>query len=145
MRNRSGIILIQSNHIALIKRMKKSQTYYVIPGGGIEDVETPEEAARREAKEELGVNVMLKGLLHTENWNGMQYYFLAEIIDGKFGNGSGAEMNGKNEAEGKYIPMWVNVTELTELPLRPKSIIDKILSLPERKLCKGQALAQDES
>ncbi|MGP4082450.1 NUDIX hydrolase [Pseudalkalibacillus sp. R45] len=130
MRKRSRIILIQSEQIALIKRVKESETYYVIPGGGIEDGETPEEAACREAKEELGVDVMIKGLVHTEKWNGLHYYFLAEISGGEFGKGSGAEMNGKNEAKGKYIPMWVNVTGLTELPLRPKSIIDKILSLP---------------
>ncbi|WP_221563860.1 NUDIX domain-containing protein [Alkalihalobacillus sp. TS-13] len=114
---------------ALIKRVKQSEIYYVITGGGIEDGETPEEAARRAAKEELGVDVMIKGLVHTEKWNSLQYYFQAEISGGEFGKGIGEEMNGKNEAKGKYIPIWVNVTELTELPLRPKSIIDKIFSL----------------
>ena len=53
-RNRGAAIIVQKGKIALIKRIREDETYYVFPGGGIEEGETPEEATRREIFEELG-------------------------------------------------------------------------------------------
>ncbi len=47
-RNRGAAIIVQEGKIALIKRIREDETYYVFPGGGIEEGETPEEATRRE-------------------------------------------------------------------------------------------------
>ena len=54
-RNRGAAIIVQEGKIALIKRIREEETYYVFPGGGIEEGETPEEATKREVYEELGV------------------------------------------------------------------------------------------
>ena len=53
-RNRGAAIIVQEGKIALIKRIREEETYYVFPGGGIEEGETPEEAMKREVYEELG-------------------------------------------------------------------------------------------
>lgn len=53
-RNRGAAIIVQEGKIALIKRIREEETYYVFPGGGIEECETPEEATKREVYEELG-------------------------------------------------------------------------------------------
>ena len=53
-RNRGAAIIVQEGKIALIKRIREDETYYVFPGGGIEEGETPEEATKREIFEELG-------------------------------------------------------------------------------------------
>ncbi|HFK1498231.1 NUDIX domain-containing protein [Bacillus sp. BSL6] len=42
-RNRGAAIIVQEGKIALIKRIREDETYYVFPGGGIEEGETPEE------------------------------------------------------------------------------------------------------
>ena len=55
MRIRAGVILLEDSCIALIKRVKRGRTYYVIPGGGLDDGEYSDEAAIREAYEELGI------------------------------------------------------------------------------------------
>lgn len=54
MRNRGVAIIVQDGKIALIKRVRDDEVYYVFPGGGIEEGETSEEATKREIYEELG-------------------------------------------------------------------------------------------
>ena len=60
---RSRAIIIRNRHIALIKRQREGRTYYVVPGGGREPGETPEQTAIRESYEELGLNVAIDRLL----------------------------------------------------------------------------------
>jgi len=56
---RARIVLVDHGKLALIKRVRDGRTYYLFPGGGVEEGETPQDAARREAFEELGVEVEL--------------------------------------------------------------------------------------
>lgn len=129
MRNRGSAVLIEDNRVALIKRVREGSTYYVFPGGGIEKGETPEKATIREAYEELGVRIKIEKCLETICYNGMQYYFQAEIIQGEFGTGKGEEFTDPDRNRGTYKPMWVEVKELSKIDVRPKEIAEKIMSL----------------
>ncbi|MCC6569407.1 MAG: NUDIX domain-containing protein, partial [Anaerolineales bacterium] len=60
MRTRAGVVLIENNKIALIERHRAGLEYFVFPGGGVDEGESPEQAAVREAMEELGVEVVVK-------------------------------------------------------------------------------------
>ena len=60
MRIRAGIVLIQENNVALIERHRAGLDYFVFPGGGVDEGETPEQAAVRETMEELGVEVAIR-------------------------------------------------------------------------------------
>ena len=51
MRNRGSSVIIENNKVAVIKRVRDGQEYYVFPGGGIENEENPEQAAVRETIE----------------------------------------------------------------------------------------------
>lgn len=52
------LIYNQNKEVLLIQNPKwKDGTYWMAPGGGIEDGETEEDAARREVQEELGINI----------------------------------------------------------------------------------------
>ena len=120
MRVRAGIVLIQNDKVALIERHRAGLEYYVFPGGGVDEGETPEHAAVREAMEELGVEVAIKQKIAQIQLGhkSRQIYFLVEQTGGKFGTGAGEEYTDADPddpEEGIYIPIWMPITEL---PLR---------------------------
>lgn len=90
--------------------------------------ETPEEAAIRETYEELGVHIRIQRLLKAIELNGTQYFFLADIVGGKFGTGAGEEYSHTSLERGTYEPMWIDIDKLSTLEVRPKEIADIILS-----------------
>lgn len=128
MRDRGSVVLIENNKVALIKRTREDAVYYVFPGGGIEEGETLEMGAVREAFEELGVRVQLNELLATVNFNGAaQYFFLANILEGTFGTGEGEEFH--NELRGSYLPIWVDVEDLPNLDVKPEEASLKLQAM----------------
>ncbi|WP_438824878.1 NUDIX hydrolase [Bacillus sp. JJ722] len=127
MRDRGSVVLIQNKKVGLIKRIREDSVYYVFPGGGIEEGETPEETAIREAFEELGVKVKINDCIAKIDFNGTQYFFLADIIDGTFGIGKGEEFADSNN--GVYLPIWIEIEKLSSLDVRPKEVALKLQSL----------------
>ncbi|MBE4909800.1 NUDIX domain-containing protein [Bacillus luteolus] len=55
-RDRASVVIIDYFKVGLIKRIREGTDYFVFPGGGIENGETPEDGAKREALEELGLH-----------------------------------------------------------------------------------------
>ncbi|RWS41762.1 NUDIX domain-containing protein [Bacillus mycoides] len=119
-RNRGAAIIVQDGKIALIKRVREGEVYFVFPGGGIEEGETSEEATKREVYEELGVRIQMGHLIATVEYNGTEYYYDAHIIDGIFGSGKGEEFELKGR--GSYIPIWMPINELPNLNIKPYDV-----------------------
>jgi 8-oxo-dGTP pyrophosphatase MutT (NUDIX family) len=117
MRVRAGIVLIKENKVALIERHRAGLDYYVFPGGGVDEGETPEQAAIRETMEELGIEVVIKQKVAeiTLGPKSRQIYFLVEYVSGEFGTGTGEEFTDSDPndpEEGIYIPIWMPIREL---------------------------------
>lgn len=129
MRDRGSVVIIENGKAALIKRIRADSVYYVFPGGGIEKGETPKEAAKREAYEELGVEVKILECIAKINFNGTQYFILSEIINGTFGTGQGEEYSGIKRDRGTYLPIWVDIKRLPSLNVKPKEVALKIHSI----------------
>ncbi|MEU0092032.1 NUDIX domain-containing protein [Kribbella sp. NPDC006257] len=106
---RAGVILRSSAGIAAIERIRGGLVYFTLPGGRVEPGETAEEAAQREAYEELGVVVKLVGLVATVQFReNTQLYYLAEPVSGEFGTGAGEEMDSPADSPaGTYRAVWV--------------------------------------
>ncbi|MCF6136859.1 NUDIX hydrolase [Pseudalkalibacillus berkeleyi] len=127
MRNSSRVALFHNRSIALMKRFNNGEEYYVFPGGGIENDEDPKETAIREAKEELGVEIKVNDLIHVEHWNGLHHFYTAHILGGEFGTGLGEEFS--SSKRGLYQPIWYEIDLLSEIDLRPKSMLTKLQSI----------------
>jgi len=65
MRKRATLFVVNTidDKILMIHRKRDGEEYYIVPGGGVEDGETVEEAAYREADEETGLEIELGELL----------------------------------------------------------------------------------
>ncbi len=129
MRNRGPVVIVENDKVAIIRRVRDGIIYYVFPGGGIEKGETPEEAAKREAFEELGLEVVVNECIAKIEYNGTQYFFLSEIINGTFGTGQGEEYTDKERNKGIYLPMWIDIKRLSSLDVKPREIVLKVQNL----------------
>ena len=128
MRQRSGIILIEDNKLALIERHRAEKHYYAFPGGGVDKGETPEQAAIREAEEELGIVVEIKKKVAEVFFNGKtQYYFLAEKVSGEFGTGTGEEYGEYNPVHGTYHPLWMPLADVLTHNVLPRELADLVV------------------
>ena len=125
---RARAIIIRNRHIALIKREREGHIYYVIPGGGMETGESPQQTAIRESHEELGLTVAIERLLAKVTYHGReQYYFLARVTGGHFGTGRGPEMTGRYPPErGTYTPVWMPLNGIEKIDLFPPSIAELV-------------------
>src|SRR5262245_3041430 len=117
MRIRAGVVLIEDGKVALIERHRAGLDYFVFPGGGVDEGETPEQAAIRETLEELGVEVAIKQKVAEIYFpQSTQVYFLVERVSGEFGTGVGEEFTDSDPndpTEGMYIPIWMPIDELS--------------------------------
>ena len=100
MKDRVRGILIQNGSIALMHRIKKINNevldYYVVPGGGVENGESLEEALKREMLEEVGIGIRIynsKDLYTLNTDTELQHFMLIEQTSGLFGTGNGEEFS----------------------------------------------------
>ena len=119
MRTRAGVVLIEDNKVALIERHRAGLDYFVFPGGGVDEGESTEQGAIREAEEELGIQVSIKQKVAEIHFGrtSKHVYFLVERIGGEFGTGTGEEFTDSDPdhpEEGIYIPIWMPIEELPQ-------------------------------
>lgn len=138
-RKRATVIIVRDGKILLIRRVKPTITYFVFPGGGVDDGETIEEALIRESAEELSVVVTSYVPLCTvmdievptvfTGREGLQdyYCFLVTGYRGTFAIG-GPEKESMNESNQYYLE-WVELDQLSSMPtLFPQTVIREILT-----------------
>ncbi len=116
-------LVLKDNELAVIFRRKikgeKVEEYYAIPGGGVEENETLEEALIRELKEELNIEVNVKDLVFKiEQEDRIEYFYNCEYLSGTF------ELNGeeieRNCRENYYEPTFIPIDRINEFDVQNK-------------------------
>ena len=127
MRQRAAGIIVKDGKILLLHRQKAGRTYYIIPGGGLEAGETPQQAAKREIKEETDLDVEIGELICeiTGGYGYPEYFFAVKNIQGEARLG-GEELE-KNCEENHYAIAWIALEKLSEIDLLPPEIKNIIL------------------
>ena len=136
MRIRAGVVLIENGKVALIERYRDGTHYFVFPGGGADEGETPEKAAIREMEEETGLRVVVRQEVAEIHFDlSTQHYFLVERVSGEYGTGTGEEFTDADPddpTEGIYIPIWMPIEDLSEhenvYPVDIKELVLKSVS-----------------
>ena len=126
MRKRAGIILIHEGKLALMERHRQGRHYFAFPGGGVDEGETDEQAAIREAMEELGIEVGIVQKAATILREGRrdQVYFLVKWLGGEYGTGTGEEFDEVDAENGTYNPVWIPLGELLEKNVVPRGLAE---------------------
>ncbi|MFC0625049.1 NUDIX domain-containing protein [Kribbella deserti] len=121
---RAGVLLLSDQGVAAIERIRDGLRYHVLPGGRLDPGETSAQAAVREAREELGVEVRLVGrIAEVIARDGLQHYYAAELVSGVFGTGDGEEMNHPPDSpHGTYRAVWLPTDQLVAANLKPPAI-----------------------
>lgn len=106
-----GIVIKDSG---MLTSHEVNTDYYLIPGGGLESGETPEECCIREICEETGYLVtpifhFLTINEYYEEYKFISHYFLCNII------GTAEQNLTESEIQRGLIPEWVNTEKLLEL------------------------------
>jgi ADP-ribose pyrophosphatase YjhB (NUDIX family) len=93
----TGVLVEQDGKVLLVRRaVDPKQGWWCIPSGFVEYDEEPEEAARRECKEETGLDVRLTGLFDVYHYrsdfrgSGILIVYRAEVVGGELQPGDDA-------------------------------------------------------
>lgn len=118
LRVRAAIFLVEDGKLLLAEHQKEGRTYFLLPGGGVDSGESWGEAAAREAREELGVEVEVHDLLaayENEAPDGSRR-ILHAILSATRTSG---EPHSTGEDPRVVGARWVEAKELSQLDLRP--------------------------
>nr|MBQ6242190.1 NUDIX hydrolase [Lachnospiraceae bacterium] len=120
-RGASRAVIVQDGMILLIH--EADSDLWIVPGGGIEEDETPEDCCVREAEEETGNLVLPLQEFATlfeyyEEYCYITHYFICEVT------GSGRMHLTEEEISRGAEPRWIPLTEAVDIFSRHQSYAD---------------------
>ncbi len=132
MKKTARAVIIEDGKLLVFFRRKVKDgrviTYYAIPGGHLENNESLEETVIREIKEEMNLDINIRGYLGMLVFdNQEEYYYHAEVLGGKLQFG-GEELE-RNSNSNYYEIRKLPLSELDNSGIRAIDLIKKAIVL----------------
>jgi len=126
---RAAAIIIREGKILLALSKYGNDSFYLCPGGVVEEYETIREAAQREIKEETNCDVRIEELLYVREWINKKE--AANVLDvffrGKFIRGKETHLFDPCLAKGVIKKLeWVPISELQTVDFEPKMLVSHL-------------------
>ncbi|MET0695716.1 MAG: NUDIX domain-containing protein [Propionibacteriaceae bacterium] len=126
--DRAVAVVIRRGLLLVVLRARQGRHYAVLPGGGIEIGESPEQAAVRELAEETSLVAVATQRLWVRADGGRRaVYVRMSEVTGEPALG-GPEL-ARSGPDNQYRLYWAGASELDELDLRPTAVIPLVRAL----------------
>jgi len=127
---RAQVACFEEDRLLCARHRKRGETYFVLPGGHVEPGETLAEAARREMKEETGIETgglrpWALGEFLSSRRHVLDFTFVASEWEGDPRLGSDPEAAGGAASLTGLV--WLDRTGLGRSPFRPVLLRDHLL------------------
>lgn len=124
-RKRATAIMVEDGKMLLIRRNKPDHEYFVVPGGGVDEGETIEQALVRETMEELSLKVedfcevgKIENIKMPEGTSihmGLQSYYFFHVKKYSGTLALGGEEKESMTEENQYHFVWVPIEDVIKL------------------------------
>lgn len=126
-------IIFLDGKLVTLKRVKQDETYWVFPGGGVEEGENLVQALKREIMEELSLEIEVKDLVFeyhfkTDHQDDDEYFYNCRVVGGKLGKGTGPEYKPDSHYHGTHEIALLPLKQIKDLDLRPTAMKEKLLA-----------------
>ncbi|WP_394219105.1 NUDIX hydrolase [Halobacillus trueperi] len=129
---RAAGILMENDHVLLHKQVNDS--YWALPGGGIELGEASEDTIVREMKEELGFDVEVERTVwmaetffehRGDDMHEVAFYYLLNTEEPKFREESFHGLEGE-----RLIYQWIPIEDIEKIEVRPPFLGKALTNVP---------------
>ena len=126
--DRAVAVAFREDTLLVIVRRRDGRAYCVLPGGGVEPGEAPEDAVLRELGEETGLTgTVLRPLWTVEHDDRRAHYFLVAVDPGPLDLG-GPEASVQSRTN-VHAPTWLSLDLLDAEQLQPASMRARVLAV----------------
>jgi len=133
MRIRAVAVVLREGKLLVMHRRRDGREYVVLPGGGIEEGESVQDAVLRELHEETGLRGRVGALLPVPIESGAPALYLTVQVDGTELELGGPERE-RSDPENVYRPAWMPLAEVDGRGLVPEGAREAVRCAVERPL-----------